>query len=129
MSSTFTSNGLVASVRLFGSAFRKEIDDLSDIDVLVVYSRAPSQPERADIRSTILDRVGTAAEIAEYEEQRIRDFFELGDLFAWHLHYESRPLLDKTDNFFSSLPHPRRYAKAGEDTRQFAIWLTASLAR
>lgn len=109
----------ISSLRLFGSTVRGELDDLSDIDVLAVYADKPQPEVRAALLDLLIKVFGHTVEVAEYEERRIRSFFETGHLFAWHLQAESVSIAQHEDVFFLSLPTAAPYLTAGEDAGDF----------
>lgn len=109
----------VSCVRVFGSAARGDNDSSSDIDVLVIYERAPIAIERERTLVQIKTTVGKNVDIAEYSAERIRHFFLSGDLFAWHLFQESMKLFSDKSDFIDQLGRPRPYVNAQCDISAF----------
>lgn len=62
-------------IYIFGSILTGDVDAGSDVDVLVVTDRSDSTRYPADW--------------SVYSATRLRELFERGTLFAWHLHLES----------------------------------------
>jgi Polymerase beta, Nucleotidyltransferase len=90
----------------FGSICRGEICQSSDIDLLVIGGDNHSQydPELYSI----------------YSYERIRDLWDEGNPFAWHLSLESRLLFssDKHD-FLQALGRPSPYRHSSRDCERF----------
>jgi len=98
----------------FGSHARGDADALSDRDVLAVVAGS----DKADISSSLLhDRTEELA-VSWYGADRLRKMFRDGDLFAWHLFLESRPVLE-TGFRLSDLGRPEAYSQAIPDIRSF----------
>src|SRR2546430_1500114 len=109
----------VSCVRVFGSGARGDNDACSDIDVLVIYERAPEAIERENILAQIEKAIGQNVDIAEYSAERIRHFFLSGDLFAWHLFQESKKLFSPHADFLDELGRPNPYSSAENDISAF----------
>lgn len=90
----------------FGSICRGEIDHGSDIDLLACV--AQPQPEIDPKKFSI------------YSYDRIRELWDEGNPFAWHLHYESKLLFSSDGtNFLSGLGGPSHYDNAVKDCSKF----------
>lgn len=97
----------------FGSITRGEIDTRSDTDVLVITDEF--DPEIPTERYSV------------YSTRRIRELWEEGNPFAWHLNKES-VLLYSSDctSFLESLGPPEVYRNADADCKKFlALFLGA----
>jgi len=97
---------MTTHIYAFGSVCRGEIDAASDIDLLACLS-APNHhitPEKFSI----------------YKYERIRELWNEGNPFSWHLHLESK-LIYSSDgaNFLMELKEPSKYNKAVEDCIKF----------
>ena len=90
----------------FGSVCRGEIDSDSDVDILVIGGKEPSQYDPS-IYSV-------------YSYDRIEELWREGNPFAWHLFLESRLLFASDNNdFLRSIDRPSRYKKCVEDCEKF----------
>lgn len=90
----------------FGSICRGEIDPGSDTDLLACV--AQPRPEIDQKKFSV------------YSYNRIRQLWDEGNPFAWHLHYESRLLFSSDGaDFLGSLGAPSPYANAIEDCSKF----------
>ncbi len=90
----------------FGSICRGEVDAASDIDLLACLS-APN-PEIVPEKFSI------------YTYERIRELWQEGNPFSWHLHLESK-LIYSSDgsDFLMELQEPSKYKKVSEDCMKF----------
>ena len=109
----------VTCIRIFGSSARGDNDASSDLDVLAVYERPPSDAERKRALVKISAATGRNVDIAEYTSERIRQFFLNGDLFSWHLYQESEKIFSKEADLIDQLGWPARYVSGEEDVRSF----------
>jgi len=91
----------------FGSICRGEIDRNSDIDMIALVD---SFDDRFD-----------PSTFSIYSYRRMREIWEAGNPFAWHLATESRLLFssDQSD-FFSELGDPSKYLNVRRDCEKFA---------
>jgi hypothetical protein len=97
----------------FGSICRGEVDLLSDIDMLAIVSGHDTSLNPSDY--------------SIYSYTRIRDLWEQGNPFAWHLFLESR-LIYSPDNidFLRSIGEPSIYKSGLSDCEKFhEIFLSA----
>ncbi|WP_175701427.1 nucleotidyltransferase domain-containing protein [Burkholderia ambifaria] len=106
----------VREIRLFGSHARGDDGAASDLDVLyVVDTSRVGDRSQADTRISDLLQ-GNKSDISLYSERRLREMFETGHLFAWHLYIESKPVWsDGAGSFVESLGRPARYVGARKD--------------
>lgn len=75
---------------LYGSSARGDAVAQSDIDVLVLFdSSHPIDREAVEIPVELFD-AGICSDLSFYSVSRIKQMYEGGHLFAWHLHKESR---------------------------------------
>jgi predicted nucleotidyltransferase len=97
----------------FGSICRGELDIDSDIDLLAISdSKTGFDPNTFSI----------------YSYNRIRELWEEGNPFAWHLAFESRLIFssDKSD-FLEELGIPNEYKKVNEDCAKFDLLFHTTL--
>ena len=93
-------------VYAFGSICRGEIDYGSDVDLLAIVDRFV--PE--------LD----PSQFSIYSYSRIKQLWDDGNPFAWHLATESRILFSSGgDDFLKALERPNRYTQAARDCNRF----------
>jgi hypothetical protein len=93
---------------VFGSFCRGEIDQYSDVDLLIIKS------ENEDHTSCDLNKYSI------YSEDRIKDLWKEGNPFAWHLYKESN-LVSSEDNtdFLQQLEAPNIYCNMEKDLKKF----------
>lgn len=90
----------------FGSICRGEMDPGSDVDLLACISTADPalDPKKFSI----------------YTHDRIRELWQEGNPFAWHLHYESRLIFSSDESdFLASLGAPATYTRVAQDCTKF----------
>ena len=98
---------------LFGSAARGDVDNLSDIDILIV----DDDPQRLRIRKKWLTTSGLS--VSDYSWRRLVRLFEQRTLFSVHLKLESKLLHDQLGRYrdLLSLAQPATsYTKALNDS-------------
>jgi hypothetical protein len=91
----------------FGSICRGEIDRSSDLDLLACVSSRSDEidPDKFSI----------------YRHDRLRQLWQQGNPFAWHLHLESKLLFSSDgEDFIASLGSPSKYMNGPADCAQFA---------
>lgn len=92
----------------FGSLCRGEIDELSDLDLLLIRDNV-IKIENLDIEKYSI-----------YTEERLRDLWKEGNPFAWHLHLESKLIFSSNgDDFIKEIGVPSRYKNAVNDLNKF----------
>lgn len=90
----------------FGSVCRGEIDRGSDIDLLACVDGSAPQ---IDLNKYSL-----------YQYERLREMWNEGNPFAWHLHLESKLLFTSDGmDFLASLGKPAPYSKGNADCAKF----------
>lgn len=102
------------SVYIFGSVVRGEIDQYSDIDLLLI-SDEPIEnidPNKYSI----------------YSPERIKELYSEGNPFAWHLYYESKLVFSSEQDFLVSLGKPSHYTKCKSDLLKFKKLFDDSIA-
>lgn len=109
----------VISLRLYGSCCRGDSDELSDVDVLAVYEKTPTDKVRDAVHCQVKGMFNRKVDLAEYSAPRMREFFARGHLFAWHLFSESESLTSERDSFFEELGAPAPYKEARTDAGSF----------
>lgn len=101
-------------IYVFGSTCRGEVTPTSDVDVLVVpFSRNRSQYPH---------------EWSVYTPEVIKEYFNKGRLFAWHLYLEAKCVHCYGDQpFLSSLGPPAPYSTITDDIDDLEVLLKESL--
>jgi len=97
---------MTAHYYAFGSICRGEADSGSDVDLLACISTADPtlDPKKFSI----------------YKHARVRELWQDGNPFAWHLHYESRLIFSSDgSDFIADLGAPATYAKVVQDCMKF----------
>lgn len=112
---------------LFGSAARGDCDQSSDVDVLAVYDEQPDSPLRNKVLSAVRAKLGNRVTLAEYTSRRLREMFDCGHLFSWHLYQEAKPLqmpdLLAKQSYEFECPAP--YMSSIEDAQRFVGLLSS----
>lgn len=89
----------IFNISIFGSYARGEADKNSDLDIMVILNNYDNYSTIHDkIERIITLKYHKEASISRYSKKKIVSLFRDGDLFAWHLFLESKPLFN-----FSSL--------------------------
>lgn len=102
-------------IYIFGSTVRGEVEKDSDIDVLVIPS---SETERESFPNSW----------SVYSQNTIRNYFEQGRLFAWHLYLEAKCVYSSEENsFMANLGTPKSYITFDEDIANLEILLEEAL--
>ncbi|WP_425251483.1 nucleotidyltransferase family protein [Janthinobacterium sp. NFX145] len=113
----------ILSIRVFGSVARKENNEGSDLDILIVSEKNEFIPEI--IKESFQQHKNV--EFSTYSRSRLEEMFNEGHLFAWHLYLESIPAEnDPGNNWFSELGAPNPYKEANIDLTQFLLILDES---
>lgn len=100
---------------VFGSVARGDASVGSDVDILVV----PDDGQQA---------ASYPASWSVYRRQTIREYYESGRLFAWHLHLESKCIFSPLRQpWLASLGEPSRYASARQDVEHLWQLLAESI--
>jgi len=119
----------LASLRVFGSRFRGDADDCSDVDLLAVVDSNKTHSIAQKIETEIQATVGQKASVSWYSKKRIHELFTRGHLFAWHLHLQSCSLVAHSEDYVDSLGKPEPYGAAVEDIASLSeILLTVPTA-
>jgi len=88
-------------IYIFGSICRGEIDMYSDTDLLLISN---------GLHLDFIDKYSI------YSPKRIRELWEEGNPFAWHLHTESRLVFSPNGiNFLENLGTPNKYSNVNLD--------------
>ncbi|MGN5077006.1 nucleotidyltransferase domain-containing protein [Aeromonas veronii] len=102
-------------IYIFGSAVRGDVEKNSDIDVLVISDTNNRKDHFPD-------------EWSVYSYKSIREFYESGRLFAWHLHLDSKCIYKKSEkSFLDSLGEPAIYSSFKSDFESLKEILLLSL--
>lgn len=101
------------NIYVFGSVVRGEIDQYSDVDLLLITDEKIEDidPNKYSI----------------YTPQRIQEMYKEGNPFAWHLHYESKLVYTNDTNFLEDLKSPEPYKNGKEDLIKFQKLFVDSL--
>ena len=111
--------GHLIAAYIFGSVARGQHDGLSDLNVLAVVQDGRGKVPESAIASIIPgDLRSLKLSISWYGARRLREMFRNGELFAWHLQRETRPLFDP-DRFLSVLGAPGPYREWRADVASF----------
>lgn len=101
---------------IFGSITRGEVSLTSDVDILVI-------PLGSQRRENYPDKWSV------YSAEVVESHYQLGRLFAWHLHLEARCLYSPTsDNLLSRLGPPAPYTTYREDIDDLESIMNEALA-
>lgn len=99
----------------FGSICRGEVDESSDVDLLACITDS--------------DKKVDTNKFSVYTHERVKDLWQEGNPFAWHLYLESKLLYseDKKD-FLQDLGPPRKYKNGLNDCTKFRNLFEDSLS-
>ena len=112
--------GVLLDAYIFGSVGRGEQDGKSDLDILAVVKNHQGTVPEIEVTSLIPRNLdGLKPSIAWYGEARLREMFANGELFAWHLFLEARPMTG-SGTFLRSLGRPNTYQDALADAASFS---------
>ncbi|MBI2968386.1 MAG: nucleotidyltransferase domain-containing protein [Bacteroidetes bacterium] len=92
-------------VYIYGSIVRGELDDRSDIDVLTIVNK-----KEKSIASKKLPSYFTI-----YSQKRIKEYYDSGSLFAWHLYQDSKLIYSDGSDYLSKLGEPNSYRNQKHD--------------
>lgn len=93
------------NIYAFGSVVRGEIDQFSDIDLLLI---TDENVEAIDTNKYSI-----------YTPHRIEEMYIEGNPFAWHLHYESKLIYTDKSDFLEDLKRPSPYKNEKNDLVKF----------
>lgn len=93
------------NIYIFGSVVRGEVDQYSDIDLLLI-----SDESMQNIDSN---------KYSIYSPERIKELYAEGNPFAWHLYYESKLVYTSEQDFLLSLGKPSDYGNCKSDLLKF----------
>lgn len=111
--------GVLKGAYIYGSVGRNEADDRSDLDVLAIVENGSGMVDEKIIRNHLPEQFKDfKPSISWYGGKRIKEMFENGELFAWHLANESMPIYDP-EKFLVSLGKPNPYREAAADISSF----------
>ncbi|WP_180115385.1 nucleotidyltransferase domain-containing protein [Acinetobacter sp. YH12140] len=92
----------------FGSICRGEIDFYSDIDLIAI------SDNKSDLENLDPNKFSI------YTVKRLKEYWEIGNPFAWHLYKESRLIFSsKADDLIKRLGEPSPYKNGLEDLNKF----------
>ncbi|KMQ61562.1 hypothetical protein ACM46_16270 [Chryseobacterium angstadtii] len=93
------------NIYIFGSVVRGEVDQYSDIDLLL-------------ITDEFTDNIN-ANKYSIYTPERIKELYIEGNPFAWHLYYESKIVYSSGQDFLIGLGKPAKYNNCKSDLIKF----------
>lgn len=92
----------------FGSLCRGEIDFYSDVDLLAI-SEDKNELSKLDPNKFSI-----------YSENRLKEYWDIGNPFAWHLYKESKLIFSShNDDFLKKLERPSKYTNGLNDLLKF----------
>lgn len=93
------------NIYIFGSVVRGELDQYSDVDLLLITDNIEQNidPNKYSI----------------YSPARIKELYEEGNPFAWHLFYESKLIFSSDQDFLLTLSKPSDYTNCKNDLLKF----------
>lgn len=102
------------NIYVFGSVVRGEVDQYSDIDLLLISDESLQNidPNKYSI----------------YSPERIKELYSEGNPFAWHLYYESKLIYSEQYDFLLSLDKPSYYTNCKSDLLKFKKLFDDSMA-
>lgn len=105
----------IISLHVFGSVARGDADSQSDLDILAVIINNRKPPEQP-VRDYIQQIYGKKSSISWYSYKRIKELYQQGHLFAWHIFLESKEIAyTQEPGIIRQLGKPSKYATAHED--------------
>ena len=118
-------SGELIAAYIFGSVGRGQQDASSDLDVLAVV-RDGSGKVAEDVVAFFVpaEFAPLKLSISWYGTKRLREMFENGELFAWHLHKETIPVYDP-GGFLPGLGVPAAYKECLANVSSFRKVLAA----
>ncbi|WP_177734722.1 nucleotidyltransferase domain-containing protein [Flavobacterium inviolabile] len=93
------------NIYIFGSVVRGEVDQYSDIDLLLISDE--------NIQNIDTNKYSI------YTPSRIEQMYKEGNPFAWHLYYESKLVYTSDKDFLESLSKPSIYTNCKSDLLKF----------
>ncbi len=101
-------------IYIFGSVVRGEIDQYSDIDLLLISDESIKNvdPNKYSI----------------YSPERIKELYAEGNPFAWHLYFESKLVFTSGEDFLFGLGVPAKYTNCKSDLLKFKKLYDDSIA-
>jgi predicted nucleotidyltransferase len=111
--------GVLIASYIFGSVGRQDHDALSDLDILAVVEDGAGLVNEAVVLGSVpAEYRHLQPSISWYGAERLEEMFNNGELFAWHLHDQAKPLFDP-DKFLSRMGLPGAYTEAEHDIASF----------
>ena len=111
--------GSLVGTYIFGSVGRGQNDDRSDLDLLAVVQNGSGKVEESSVLACVPTRFANMKpSISWYGQDRIREMYQNGELFAWHLHAETIPVFE-LHPFLASLGRPQPYEDSALDVGSF----------
>jgi hypothetical protein len=111
--------GELVAVYIFGSVGRGEHDERSDLDLLAVVKDGAGRLAEHHVLGHVPPELRHLKPgISWYGQNRLRQMFNNGELFAWHLAFETIPLYEAIP-FLKILGQPNPYQEMTEDVNSF----------
>lgn len=111
--------GALIGTYIFGSVGRGQHDALSDLDILAVVENGKGRVADSFVVATVpIEFSCLKPSIAWYGGERLRQMFNDGELFAWHLFHETIPIFDPK-GFLGGLGRPSEYRDVVADMMSF----------
>lgn len=101
------------SIYLFGSFSRGEQTPDSDLDLLIITNKSEDEAAINDFLN--LNHLASS-DVSIYSYSKLKEYFQQGHLFAWHLFLESK-ILNGLD-IISTLDEPKKYNDFETDSIQ-----------
>jgi len=98
----------IEMVRVFGSRTRGDYDEFSDFDIIVVYEESNTL-NRKEIKKFMEEKFNSDVSISWYSKTKLDNYFQGGNLFAWHLYLESENIEGLPDNYLKPFFKPNEY--------------------
>lgn len=103
-------------IYLFGSTARCENDEISDLDVLIVYE---GKKQNLDI-DNFFSKFNKKPSISTYKVSAMKQYFDIGHLFAWHLFFEAKFVESNTEiDIIKKMGKPKEYNNFKHDVTDF----------
>lgn len=100
----------ILSLRFFGSFVRGDFDEDSDYDVLLITrDQVDLECSIYKVNNYLLENLNIKTDISWYSKDKINNLFLDGDLFAWHIFFESKKIINENTDYIDFLGLPKKY--------------------